>query len=186
MKSFKINKRNIHRLKLILKVLFPEFRGIKVKKNGIIVFRKSVYSIFSTKSHLYYLLAPSGEIITRLAKLRYDSLYYIPIYNEYLEVIIANQDKYDVVSCLIAEFEKIKKTKVSDIFSERVLYQLVEDSEKETIGDILRTFVTKKVTKPKSIILNSIRKEYKEMCLSKESLVDKKDRARFLSLLKAD
>jgi len=178
---YKLTRSRVNQLKIVLKHLFPEFHSIKIKrKTGIIRFKRSFYSLKSLSFHISELCSPSGEIVTRLAKMRLDCPHYISIYNWNLEDILRD-NLCNIVEWIFYEFVKIKKTSPMEFLLERETLLLPEDSGRETIGSIINQLVHPKAIKINKSVTKQISKLYKEFCIPKESLLDKKGRAEFFN-----
>jgi hypothetical protein len=174
---FKINKLRRKKLKEILKTLFPEYKYIFVKNNGVIIFRK--YWFFTYKSiHISELSIT--EIPERLSNFRQGDKEYTPVYNQYLEYIIHYKIK-NVIDYLYSEFLKVKKDSRLTILVENAKLLLPVATEYETIGSIITQ--EKQIKKRPIYYINSkkiriIQNLYET--LLKESIIDKFERAKYL------
>jgi hypothetical protein len=114
--NFKLNPIWIFLLYQILIILFPEYKVIKVKKNGNISFKHHWWNIFSKqKVHFSELLY--SEIPTRLSRYRYGRLN--KQYEEQLRTVIRS----DCPSCHIVEFlfRELNKGQITDTKLSRII-----------------------------------------------------------------
>lgn len=183
MKSiFEINRLNKLKLKEMISFLFPEFRQVFIRRSGVVKFKKHWYSIFRKSIHVSELCIT--EFPKRLSEFRQGDHNYSPIYNMWLGQIISDMSG-NAIDWYYCEFMKIRKDPRLENIIRRANALLLPEAKPncETIGTIINC--AKKVVDPilhisKSEMrrLNKIEKLYE--ALSKESIIDKLTRIKFL------
>jgi hypothetical protein len=154
----------------MIRVLFPEYKYILVKFNGIINLRKYWYSLTWKSIHVSELCIT--ELPERLSKFKKGNSEHVVTYNMCLNHIIHN-NIYNVVNWLYFEFLKIKRESNTCPYYKNSNSLLSDNDPKyETIGDMFRK---EKVNKPMYRVrtkkIRSIQKLYES--LLNESIVNK-------------
>lgn len=129
----------------MIKLLFPEYKFILIKKNGIVKLRRYWFSLFICKSiHISELCIT--EIPIKLSNFRQGDNKYTPTYKEYLNDIIGN-NLCNVIDWLYQEFLKIKKNSKIEVVS----LSRKDDPKYETIDNIINK---NKSTKKSKVRIN--------------------------------
>ncbi len=181
---FKVTKLRRYKLKEMISLLFPEFKYIFVKNNGIVKFKRHWFSLFTCKSiHVSELCIT--EIPNRLSEFRQGDIEYSSVYSTYLEHIIYYKI-YNIIDWLYSEFLKIKKDSKLEVLVSRsnLLLSVGDPEECETISNIICQDNKKKEKKKKLVYhikskkIKSIRNKYDY--LLEESIIDKFSRCKLL------
>lgn len=168
---FKVNNLQRRKLKEMIKILFPEYKSIFVKFNGIIILRKNWFSYTWKSIHVSELCIT--ELPERLSRFKINSNEHVPVYNMWISYIIHN-NICNVVNWLYYEFLKIKQEYSCCSYYKNNGSNLLfdKDPKYETIGDILQRG---KIKKPsyhvKTKKIRSIQKMYES--LLNDSIINK-------------
>ena len=171
--KFKMNPLRKKRLIEMLKVLFPEYSLIRIKRNGLVLFGSIILFIPIIEQRIHISELCIDELPKRLGKYRRGSINnYINIINQYLECIITNNIS-NVIDFLYQEYSNIKSSTHINVLLEDAQYSLPESkSDSITIGVLFQQ------TKHKSI-LSDIIKNLKTIQV-KEPIPDQFRRSSFL------
>jgi len=166
------------KLKTLLKVLFPSYTYVKIKKNGMV--KLGIKILFDCIPVVQQTFHISELCITqfpdKLSQYRQGNVNYSKVYNEYLEYIIYNR-KCNVIDFLYAELQKIKSSsKVAILLEDAQLFLPESNSDSITIGTII-TETRNHIPQSSKLnqTINFLNKLY-----PKESIKDQYDRLLFI------
>jgi hypothetical protein len=171
------NKEHQMKLKELIKVLFPYYSYVSIKKNGVIKLGKKVFFNCIPKIQLEIHVSELciSMIPVKLSEYRQGNKRYAEVYNKYLEYIIYYH-KCNIIDYLYDELLRIKSSSRVDILIENAqlfLPQTESGQSITTIGTIFSNNVPQKERLKDTLEL--LRN------WTKESLIDQYNRLSFIS-----
>lgn len=173
------NKEHKMKLKELIKVLFPCYSYISIKKNGTVKLGKKV--LFNCIPKIQLKIHVSELCISilpvKLSEYRQGNKRYAEIYSKYLEYIIYYH-KCNVIDYLYDELMRIKSSSKVDILIEnaQLFLQQAESGQSITIGTIIKESLNNVPQKEKLKDTLKLLRNW-----TKESLMDQYSRLSFIS-----
>ena len=168
--KFELNPFRRTKLLGMLKILFPEYDLIRIKRNGMISFGFKVLCIPIIKQRLHISELCINEIPNRLGKFRKVNVTcYLQNIKEILEYIIVNNSN-NVIDYLYQEFSNLKSSNKVDLLLEDAKVNSFESSDSVTINILFKDQV-KRNPNVKDIIKHLNRINNETCFLRKVSLV---------------